>query len=219
MQGTLFCRDRKSAEFILHGLRRTSLSLELASNWKSFERDQLLFQSSVFVFHGSLSREDISLIQLIQKIKPSACLVILDPADMRCIDDFDLVFSKPFSYPHLSLLVQKKMCEKRDRFMRHRLRFGDITLHVLRRTLTRGDKTISLSNKEFSLMQYFFLNPGRIISRSDIMDTVWDRHCPISTNTVDVHVSRLRGKLEKCHAAAFLRTVPCFGYQWLLDAI
>gem|GEM_PF-3544808 len=219
MQGALFCRDRKAAGFIIRGLRHTNISLDVVSGQKSYRQDQIIFDSSVFVFHGALTKDEVSLVHLIQRVKPSSCLAMLDPTDMKYLDDFDLVLSRPYSFPYLSLLIQREIYRKRERSMKQRMRFGDMTLFLQKRLLMRGGKTVCLTNKEFALMQYFFLNPGRIVTRSDILDNIWDSSSPLSTNTVDVHVSRLRQKLSICRAKAFLRTVPCVGYQWISDAI
>ena len=71
---------------------------------------------------------------------------------------------------------------------------------------------VPLRNKEFNLLAYFIENIGKIVTRSQIFEDVWDRNICCSTNTVEVHVSSLRRKLRNYFGREFIRTVNCVGY-------
>lgn len=75
-----------------------------------------------------------------------------------------------------------------------------------------GSQMIILRNKEFNLLKYFFINTGKIVSRTQILEEVWDRNICCATNTVDVHVSSLRHKLRSYFGRNLIRTVYCIGY-------
>ena len=75
-----------------------------------------------------------------------------------------------------------------------------------------SDTLVELRNKEFAMMMYFLLNPGRVLTRTEILECVWDRNICCPTNTVDVHISVLRNKLKKHLGYDPIRTIYCVGY-------
>ncbi len=85
-------------------------------------------------------------------------------------------------------------------------------LDPISRKLFISGKYIYLRNKEFSLLEYFMKNMGRVLSRTLILEEVWDRNILCPTNTVDVHVSSLRKKIKLPEDTDFIKTVPCVGY-------
>lgn len=76
------------------------------------------------------------------------------------------------------------------------------------------DNVIPLRNKEFVLLAYFIRNVGKVLSRTQILEDVWDQNITCSTNTVDVHISSLRYKLRKHHHDRLIKTVHCIGYMF-----
>ncbi|MBL4693956.1 winged helix-turn-helix transcriptional regulator [Candidatus Gracilibacteria bacterium] len=84
------------------------------------------------------------------------------------------------------------------------------------RNLCVFGKKVRLRNKEFVLMEYFFLNMGIVLSRTQILEDVWDRNICWSTNTVDVHVSSLRRKIRRFSRMLKIKTVHCVGYVFEL---
>jgi DNA-binding response OmpR family regulator len=89
---------------------------------------------------------------------------------------------------------------------------GEIKMDKRSRKLVIDDSTIPLRNMEFSLLEYFMENVGRVLSRTELLEEVWDRNICCATNTVDVHVSSLRKKMEKYFSRNVIRTVHCIGY-------
>ena len=88
----------------------------------------------------------------------------------------------------------------------------DLRIDVAARRVWLGDRFVRLRNKEFDLLLYFLKNVGRVLSRSELLEGVWDQNMCCSTNTVDVHVSTLRRRLRNSDFAALLETVHCVGY-------
>ena len=90
--------------------------------------------------------------------------------------------------------------------------FGTIKLNVYSRKLFIQKRAIVLRNKEFSLLEYFMKNTGVVVSRTQLLEEVWDRNICCSTNTVDVHVSSLRRKFIQNMGCSPIKTVYCVGY-------
>ncbi len=89
---------------------------------------------------------------------------------------------------------------------------GAFVIDYKSRRFSLDGKFIFLRNKEFSLLVYFIENMGRVVSRTQILEEVWDRNVFCPTNTVDVHVSNLRQKFKKYVDRNYIKTVHCVGY-------
>ncbi|OYX36730.1 MAG: DNA-binding response regulator [Caulobacterales bacterium 32-69-10] len=96
------------------------------------------------------------------------------------------------------------------------LQVGSLELNLLSRSATRGERRIELLNKEFQLLEYFMRHAGQVVTRTMLLEAAWDFSFDPGTNVVDVHVSRLRAKLEHDGEAPLLHTVRGAGYR--LDA-
>ena len=92
------------------------------------------------------------------------------------------------------------------------LSFGDLTLDLLSRKVTRGDVTIELRPREFALLEYLMRNAGRVVSKTMILSHVWEYNFDPQTNIVDVLVSRLREKIDRPFEKKLLHTVRGVGY-------
>lgn len=90
---------------------------------------------------------------------------------------------------------------------------GDLEIDLLKRRARRGNRVIDLKPREFSLVEYLARNAGRIVTRTMLLEQVWDYHFDPGTNVIDVHVSRLRRKLEADSEAPILHTVRGAGYR------
>lgn len=93
------------------------------------------------------------------------------------------------------------------------LRVGDLTLDLMRRHVTRGTRRIELTPREFGLLEFLARTPGRVISRTQIIEKVWEYHFDPGTNVVDVHVGRLRRKLCEGGEADLLHASRGVGYK------
>lgn len=219
MQAVLFSSDAGHCFPLVAGLRSENIFVNVATHTDEQYKHQLLSGTHFFFFQHQLSASDLTFLRLVRTMKPTAVTILLDPPDASPCADVDFVFSRPYSYPLISLHIQRKLLEKREQHCPREVRLGNLVLHLQRRALVKDSLIVPLKNKEFSLLQYFFMNDGRVVSRSDILEYVWDHNAPLSTNTVDVHISRLRAKLKLCDADQYLQTVHCIGYLWSCDSI
>jgi len=92
------------------------------------------------------------------------------------------------------------------------LRVLDLELDLLRREATRSGQVLQLTPQEFVLLEYLCRNAGRVVTRSMILDQVWGMHIQPDTNVVDVHIYRLRGKVDGPGQQPLIRTIRGVGY-------
>lgn len=95
----------------------------------------------------------------------------------------------------------------------HLLRVGDLGMNLVSRSVTRNDEEIALSVREFSLLEYLMRSPGRVLSRIQICEHVWNYSFDPDTNLVDVYIQRLRKKVDRDHPEKLIETVRGVGYR------
>lgn len=93
------------------------------------------------------------------------------------------------------------------------LRVGDLELDILSRAATRGGKPIELQPREYKILEYMMRRPGRVVTRTMLLEGVWDYNFDPQTNVIDVHMSRLRQKIDKGFDTPLLQTVRGAGYM------
>jgi two-component system, OmpR family, response regulator len=93
------------------------------------------------------------------------------------------------------------------------LRIADLDLDLMRRRATRGGQSIDLLPKEFTLLEVLMRNEGRVVTRTMLLERVWDFHFDPKTSVVETHISRLRAKIDKPFEVALLHTVKNMGYS------
>jgi two-component system OmpR family response regulator len=94
-----------------------------------------------------------------------------------------------------------------------RLKAGDLEMDLLARTVHRGGVKIDLQPREFRLLEFLMRNAGQVVTRTMLLEKVWDYHFDPQTNVIDVHVSRLRSKIDKDFNTTLLHTVRGAGYR------
>ncbi|MFW5688293.1 MAG: response regulator transcription factor [Spirochaetota bacterium] len=124
-------------------------------------------------------------------------------------DDY---LTKPFSFSELLVRVQALIRRSSQSAAPTRLTAGDLDVDLLSRTVRRDGETIDLQPREFSLLEYLMRNPNRVLSKTMIMEHVWDYDFDPQTNVVDVLVSRLRAKVDKDFEPKLIQTVRGVGY-------
>lgn len=120
---------------------------------------------------------------------------------------------KPFDFPEL--LARIKSLLKRSRNSTHQtqsLRVADLELDLMRKVAIRGGKVIELTAKEFALLEYFMRNSGRVLSRADISEKVWNITYDTGTNIVEVYVNILRKKIDRDFEPKLIHTRIGLGY-------
>ncbi|MBZ8133929.1 response regulator transcription factor [Afifella sp. IM 167] len=124
-------------------------------------------------------------------------------------DDY---LAKPYAFSELLARIEVLARRNTPSEAETRYRVGDLELDRLARTVTRGGETILLQPREFRLLEYLMKNAGTVVTRTMLLENVWDYHFDPQTNVIDVHISRLRGKIDKSFDRQLLQTVRGAGY-------
>ena len=128
-------------------------------------------------------------------------------------DDY---LTKPFELAELKARL-RALTRRGGSTRTEELRVGELTLDRLTHEITVSGKGLKLTPKEYQLLEYFVLHPEQVVSRTMLLEKVWDMHFDPGSNVVDVHVARLRAKLRRTPKAPQLQTVRGFGFKLTLD--
>ncbi|MEO5915255.1 MAG: response regulator transcription factor [Luteolibacter sp.] len=120
--------------------------------------------------------------------------------------------AKPFDMSELVARV-KALVRRRGSELASVLRVADLTIDLMRRHVTRGKRPVVLTPREFALLEFLARTPGRVVSRTQIIEKVWEYHFDPDTNVVDVYTGRLRRKLNEGGEANLLHAVRGVGYK------
>ena len=126
-------------------------------------------------------------------------------------DDY---LTKPFAYSELQARIEALLRRRGDMQKQEtRLACGDLEMDLLTRKVARAGQAIDLQPREFKLLEFMLRHSGQVVTRTMLLEGVWDYHFDPQTNVIDVHVSRLRGKIDKGFATPLLHTIRGAGYR------
>jgi two-component system, OmpR family, response regulator len=121
---------------------------------------------------------------------------------------------KPFAYAELSARIDSLFRRRQSPGTETtELRVGDLELNLLTREARRAGRVIELQPREFRLLEYLMRQAERVVTRTMLLESVWDYHFDPQTNVIDVHISRLRQKIDRNHSKPLLHTVRGAGYR------
>jgi len=118
---------------------------------------------------------------------------------------------KPFAFSELLARVHA-ITRRNEMREATKLRLADLEMDLIRRTVTRGGKSIDLQPQEFRLLEFLLRNAGRVVTRTMLLEHVWDLHFDPRTNIVETHVSRLRSKIGRGFERELIHTQRGVGY-------
>jgi two-component system, OmpR family, copper resistance phosphate regulon response regulator CusR len=215
--------EQKVAAFLKNGLEEQGYIVDVAFDGYTGEKlafgreyNLILLDVIIPVMNG------IELCKRIKSVKPATPVLMLTA--LGTTDDkvagfdsgADDYLVKPFEFKEL--IARVKALTKRAQFIQQPdytpniLRVGDLQLNLDKKLAIRENKTISLTAKEFSLLEYLMRNKGRVISRVDIAEHVWDITFETGTNVVEVYVNLLRRKIDKDFPTKLIQTRIGLGY-------
>jgi two-component system OmpR family response regulator len=125
-------------------------------------------------------------------------------------DDY---LAKPYSFAELLARVEVLARRRAGRSEETVYRVGDLELDRLSHRVTRAGEEVALQPREFRLLEYLMKHSGQVVTRTMLLENVWDYHFDPQTNVIDVHISRLRAKIDKGFAQPLLHTVRGAGYM------
>ena len=211
--------DRETAAYLVKGLAesgytvdhaddgRDGLFLATSGNYDAMVLDRMLPGLDGLALLGAVRGGGIR--------TPALILSALGSVDervngLRAGGDDYLV--KPFAFSELLARIEALLRRGGSPASVTRLRVADLELDLLARSVKRGDKPIDLLPREFQLLEYLMRNAGHVVTRTMLLENVWDYHFDPQTNVIDVHISRLRQKIDKNFAHPLLHTVRGAGY-------
>ena len=212
--------EPKLASFIKKGFENEGYEIEVAYDGRMGQ--SLLRQNSYELVILDVNLPYVNGFELCRQIRaddplvPVLLLTALDSLDDKVTgfeagtDDY---LVKPFEFKELLLRVRvllKRSSEAAG--VKRVLRMADLELNLESKVVTRGGQRIDLTTKEYALLEYLLLNRGKVISRVDIAEKVWELNFDTNTNVIDVYVSYLRKKLDKSYDTKLIHTVVGMGY-------
>ncbi len=212
--------DATMADHIAHGLRDAGYDVDIAGTGPQGLEMALAGHYAAIVLDRMLPEMDgltvLSHLRAADNQTPVLLLSALATLDERVrglragSDDY---VTKPFELPEL--LARLEAVQRRGKTPGEvtRLVEGDLELDLLARRVTWAGKRIELQPREFRLLEYLVRHKGQVVTRSMLLEGVWDYHFDPGTNVIDVHVSRLRKKLDEGGAGQIVQTVRGAGYR------
>ncbi len=212
--------NRETAQFVQRGLREASHVTEIAEDGEVGLELARAGGYDVLVVDRMLPHLDgLSLIQTLRSEGDRTPVLILSA--MSHVDDRvkglraggDDYLTKPFALAELIARIEVLARRRQPEEQATRYTVGDLVLDRLTHKVTRGSEAIVLQPREFRLLEYLMRNAGQVVTRTMLLENVWDYHFDPQTNVIDVHVSRLRSKIDKGLDRPLLHTVRGAGYM------
>ncbi len=211
--------DLKIASFIINGLKQAGYAVDHMADGRQGLAQAGNAQYDAFIIDIMLPQLDgFSLIeQLRAKKNFTPCLILsaksgLDDKLRGFKAGTDDYLTKPFAFSELLARIQALLRRASQGQQATVLTAGDLNMDLFTRMVERGGKVIDLQPREYSLLEYLMRNHGNVVSKTMIMEHVWDYHFDPETNVVDVLVHRLRNKIDKGFGNKLLHTVRGVGY-------
>ncbi len=212
--------DREAASYIVKGLSESGYVVDIAhegreglfmassGNYDALIVDRMLPAMDGLAVIAALRAADIG--------TPVLILSALGAVDdrvkgLRAGGDDYLV--KPFAFAELLARLEALMRRGSASPATTKLRVGDLDMDLLARSVHRGAQEIELLPREFRLLEFLMRHADQVVTRTMLLENVWDYHFDPQTNVIDVHISRLRQKIDKGFAKPLLHTVRGAGYR------
>ena len=212
--------DRDAASWLMKGLKESGHVADHAANGEDGLALALESIHDILIVDRMLPKMDgLTIIRTLRAkgvATPVLILSALSDVDERVKglraggDDY---LAKPYSFAELLARVEGLGRRTGQETQETRLKALDLEIDLLTRSVTRGGQSIPLQPREFKLLEYLMRNAGHIVTRTMLLENVWDYHFDPQTNVIDVHVSRLRSKIEKGFDSPILQTVRGAGYM------
>ena len=217
--------DKEAATWLARGLRESGHIVDVVHDGETGLDMAMEAVHDVLIVDRMLPKMDG--LAIIRKIRqdgnqtPVLVLSALSDVDERVRglraggDDY---LAKPYAFAELlARLEGLARRQSGNEAQETRLKAMDLEIDLLTRTVTRGGKPLLIQPREFKLLEYLVRNAGHIVTRTMLLENVWDYHFDPQTNVIDVHISRLRSKIDKGHDEPLLQTVRGAGYMIRAD--
>ena len=217
--------DVKIAQFVVNGLKEAGFAVDHAANGEDGLHLALTEPYDIAVVDLMLPKVDgLTLIEEVRRKNINTPMLILSAK--RSVDDrvkglktgSDDYLVKPFAFSELLARIQALIRRSTHVTAPSELKVSDLTLDLNSRKVFRADEEIFLQPLEFSLLEYLMRNAGRVVSKTMIMEHVWDYNFSPQTNVVEARICYLRDKIDKNFARKLIHTVRGVGYVFKEDS-
>lgn len=212
--------DTEAASYLIKGLTESGHTPDHAANGEQGLQMAVSNAYDALIMDRMLPKRDgLSVIEELRRMGnmvPVLILSALDDVDDRVTglkaggDDY---LTKPYSISELTARLQALTRRAQTGAQGTILHVGDLTLDLIKHKVTRSGRNINLQPREFRLLEYLMQHTGQVVTRSMLLENVWDYHFDPQTNVIDVQISRLRSKIDKDFDSPLLHTVRGAGYK------
>src|SRR5262245_36395437 len=214
--------DRNVAAYLVKGLRESGYTVDHAADGKEGLFLATSERYGVIVVDRMLpSLDGLSIVRALRAAgdqTPALILSALGEVDDRVLglraggDDY---LTKPFAFSELLARLEALLRRRAQPAEQPttELRVGDLEMDLLTRSVKRAERAIDLQPREFRLLEYLMRHSGQVVTRTMLLEGVWDYHFDPQTNVIDVHISRLRAKIDRGLDKPLLHTVRGAGYK------
>lgn len=212
--------DVEAAQFIVRGLEEIGHQIDHVTDGSKGLFQAVEHTYDVAIIDRMLPKLDgLTIIQTMRasgNTTPILILSALHQVDERVKglkaggDDY---LTKPFAFSELIARIEVLGRRQRPIAEQTTLQVSDLVMNFRTRKVTRSGKEIPLQNREFMLLEYLMRHAGQVVTRTMLLENVWDFHFDPQTNVIDVQVSRLRNKIDKGFEKSLIKTVRGAGYQ------
>ena len=211
--------ERKVAEMVARGLRAERYAVDTASDGEAAWALVNAYQFDLIIL--DLMLPDIGGLELLRRIRrinltvPVLILTAMDATASK-VENFesgaDDYLTKPFAFAELQVRV-KALLRRGAVTTQAKIRVEDLEIDRMSQQVRRSGKRIDLTPKEYALLEYLAIQPGRVFSRTMIIEHVWDQGFEGLTNIVDVYVRHLRAKVDDPFPVKLIQTIRGVGYS------
>ncbi len=212
--------DKEAAQFILKGLQEAGHQIDHAVDGSSGLFQAVEHTYDLVIVDRMLPKIDgltiVSTLRASGSVVPIIILSALHQVDERVKglkaggDDY---LVKPFAFSELIARIEALVRRQRPMQEQSTLQVGDLLMNFRTRKVMRASRDIPLQNREFVLLEYLMRHAGQVVTRTMLLENVWDFHFDPQTNVIDVQISRLRQKIDKGFDKSLIKTIRGAGYQ------
>jgi DNA-binding response OmpR family regulator len=210
--------EKKVASFIKKGLQQEGYAADIVNDGSEAVQNATLFDYDLIVLDLMLpTKSGLDVLREVRSTKPKLPVLVLTAKG--AVDDkvagldagADDYLIKPFAFAELSARIRALL--RRGTQQSTRLHVADLEMDTTLRQVRRGGQTIDLKLKEYALLEFLLRNAHRPVTRTMIVEHVWDIHFDSISNVVDVHINSLRNKIDKGFQRPLIHTVRGVGYM------
>lgn len=212
--------DAETADYIAKGLREAGFTAEHVADGRDG-----LYMAASSVFDGVVldrmlpGMDGLAVLKALRAAGVETPILILsalgqlDEKVMGLRAGGDDYLTKPFGFSELLARLENLMRRRVGRQVETVLKCGDLSMDLLSRKVTRSGRALDLLPREFKLLEYFLRNADRVVTRTMLLEQVWDYRFDPHTSIIDTHISRLRKKLDENFPKPLLHTLRGVGYR------